>query len=151
MTLTTRSPFFRSRRGWTSFPGSSRRAFSASMGKTANNAGDFRHRTGSVNGIPSTSANRPACCWSLLETGIASPSDLRLERGQQSRECVAQGVPAQENVQMSVGRQNRQRAGLFAGLSEVFERVPLAFRQEAEVPFSREQRDARVRARGSGG
>src|SRR5262245_30945791 len=151
MTLTTRSPFFPSRKGWTSFPGRSRRAFSASIEKTANNAGDFRHWTGSANGIPSTSANRPACSRSLVETGIASSSGLRLERGQQPRLGVAHGLPAEEHVQMSVGRQNRQRAGLLGGLPEVLEGVPLAVRQETEVSFSREERDAGVRARGSRG
>src|ERR1700675_2993875 len=104
MTLMTKSPLFHNRKGWISSPGINFRALSALIENTANNAGELRQYTGIWNGMPSTSAQRPASL--SMRAGLAKFVSLQrtLQFFQNQWENVLRGVFSNEYVEVAVVR-----------------------------------------------
>src|SRR5277367_200259 len=101
-----RSPLFHTRSGWTSLPGNSLLAASASMGKAANTASVRFESTGMTYGMPSTKAYRPASFRS--RSGWLMDASLLLQLCEDAREGIPRCVLSHEDIEMSVPRHDVQ-------------------------------------------
>src|SRR3954453_12979111 len=141
--MTSRPTSLPTRTGWTSSPGMISLARVAEIGNAAMRAGVSRLATGSVNGMPSTSAYRPRRRSMRWPARMSGPFEL----GEHVRKDVVRRVGAHEDVEVPVVRHERDRVTTRILRLEPRLGAQLALSLKARVQRAGEEREPRARPR----